>query len=183
MFRRLDEYLTPDPRHAVEVFVNESTGAIRPMTFADWYKNVSSIGLIEPVPENIVNEFDKARNIFVLSWFAFDLTTAAELQAYLALEMALWTRLEIDPTSKNAPRLRKLLGKALARGIFSAEDFGFVNPKGKTPNFLIDMIVRQRNELSHGSNFLFVHYSSMALEICGSLIRALYGAEISTRGS
>jgi hypothetical protein len=180
MFRRIGEYLTPDPRHAVEVLVNESTGAIRPMTFEDWYDNVSSLNLIEPVPENIVNEFDKSRNIFVLSWFAYDLTTAAELQAYLALEMALWTRLDIDPKNKNAPRLKKLLEMALAQGIYSAEDFRFGHLKGETPKLLIDMIVNQRNELSHGSNFLFVHYSAMALEICGSLIRALFGDELTT---
>jgi hypothetical protein len=177
VFRPLTEYLSPDPRHAVEVLVDELTSEIRPLAFSDWYLNVSSLNLVERVPRSIVDQFDKARNTFVLSWFAFDLTTLAEVQAYLALEMALWTRLGIDPAAKKAPRLKALLTTALADGYLVQHDFFELHTYGETPAMLINMIANQRNNLSHGSEFLFGPYTAMALEICAGLIQALFKLE------
>jgi hypothetical protein len=175
MFRSLTEYLTIDPRHAVKVLVDLSTGEYTTVTFSDWYANVSPLNLVDPVPSIIVDQFDKARNSFALSWFAFDLTMVAELQAYLALEMALCSRMEINPAAKGALRLKQLLKTALRGGILSKGDFNKAHPNGETPEMLIEMIVRQRNGLSHGSEFLFGQYSEMSLEICSHLIQAAFG--------
>jgi hypothetical protein len=170
----LNEYLSADPRHAVEVLIDGLTGEYRPAAFSDWYENVALLNLVAPVPSNVIDQFDKARNTFVLSWFAFDLATLAEVQAYLSLEMALWTRMDIDPASKRAPRLKALLTTALHDGILIKEDFKRTHAHGETPTRLIEMIARQRNDLSHGSEFLFIPYSIMTIEICAALIQALF---------
>ncbi|MGB8898825.1 MAG: hypothetical protein WCC90_06090, partial [Methylocella sp.] len=90
---------------------------------ADWHTLIAKIELTPQVPERIRNEFDKARNAFLYSWFSYELATLAEHQSFATLEMALREKsTERDPAF-SAPRgLKKLLNSAKERGLLTEGD-------------------------------------------------------------
>ncbi len=101
MFRPAADILKPDPRHESEVLHNEATGGTRAATAADWHTLIAKIELAPNVPQQIREEFDKARNAFLYSWFSYELASLAELQglAWTCLEKVEsfpWMKGELD---------------------------------------------------------------------------------------
>ncbi|MGH6853700.1 MAG: hypothetical protein ACREDJ_11010, partial [Methylocella sp.] len=93
MFRPVADILKPDPRHESEFLYYPATRQSRAATVADWHAPIAKIELAPNVPQRIREEFDKARNAFLYSWFSYELATLAEQQSYATLEMAIRIRL------------------------------------------------------------------------------------------
>lgn len=118
MFRPVADILQPDPRHENNVYYNQATGQSRAVRVADWHTLIA-----KQVPERIRNEFDKARNAFLYSWFSYELATLAEHQSFATLEMALREKLtERDPAFSAPGGLRKLLNSAKERELLTEGD-------------------------------------------------------------
>jgi hypothetical protein len=109
-----DQINVPDERH--RAFVRLET--LEPVTFEQHYEEVEAITLSAAAPLEVIDAFDRARNAFLYSWFVYELSSLAEMQAYATLEMALRMRFKI-PAGKNAPGLNGLLGKAISQGVIS----------------------------------------------------------------
>jgi hypothetical protein len=161
MFRPATDILKPDPRHETDVSYNQTTGQLLTVTMVDWHACIAKIELAQHVPERIRNEFDKARNAFLYSWFSYELATLAEYQALVTLEMAIRERLiEHDP------------GISLPRGLdklrLAAKDRELLNEGNLA---LIDRLRWQRNEIVHGSDYLFPQASLEIIKCCADLIQ------------
>ncbi|MGH6795382.1 MAG: hypothetical protein ACREDD_13090 [Methylocella sp.] len=166
MFRPAAEILKPDPRYENIVHHNQATGQLRAATVADWHALIAEKELTPQVPERIRNEFDKARNAFLYSWFSYELASLAEQQSYATLEMAIRIRLkERDPGSSPLRGLKKLLHAAQKSGLLNGID-----------HTLIDLLSMQRNEIAHGSSYLFPQASLDMIKYCAELLNALYAA-------
>ncbi|MGH7782469.1 MAG: hypothetical protein ACREO5_01295 [Candidatus Binatia bacterium] len=166
MFRPAADILKPDPRHESEVLFNQDTRQIRTATVADWHPLIAKIELAPNVPQRIREEFDKARNAFLYSWFSYELASLAELQGLATLEMAIRERLkERDPEFSPPQGLKKLLHTAQKRGLLNGIDHA-----------LIAFLPMQRNEIAHGSSYLFPQASLDMIKYCAELLSALYGA-------
>jgi hypothetical protein len=85
MFGSSADILKPDPRHESEALYDQGTGQTQNATVADWHALIAGIELTPQVPERIRNEFDKARNAFLYSWFSYELATLAEHQGFATL--------------------------------------------------------------------------------------------------
>jgi hypothetical protein len=148
------------------IFVDRVTGATRPMDITDLHRMVSPLQLGAFVPHDIREQFDKARNAFLYSWFAYDLATLAEQQTYAVVEMALRERLTADKLAvPSRSGLAKLLKAAISRGwLIPAEfDTGGIN--------LLDVLPILRNELTHGSTHLMPYGTPLRSSVSSFLIK------------
>ncbi|MGH6795529.1 MAG: hypothetical protein ACREDD_13960 [Methylocella sp.] len=166
MFRPAADVLKPDPRYENNVHHDHATGHLRVATVADWHSPIAKIELAPNVPQRIREEFDKARNAFLYSWFSYELASLAELQGLATLEMAIRERLkERDPGFSPPQGLKMLLHAAQTRGLLKNIDHAF-----------IDFLRMQRNEIAHGSSYLFPQASFDMIKYCAELLSALYAA-------
>lgn len=97
-FKSFDQIYEPDIRHSF--FSIYDSGEWRKITLEDLYKEISEFVLNPDVPEKIQINFDIAKNLMLYSWFVYRFMTAAELQAYGSLEMALRIKLGYDNYKK-----------------------------------------------------------------------------------
>lgn len=203
VLKPLEEVLLPDPRF--KFLVVRSAEKARPFELADLHGRLGDTKLSPAVPDDIRRQFETARNLMLFAWFVFEFQTIAELQAYLALELALCTRL---PEAKREQRTKQgvklvpltlgpLLKKAVAGGLIVPEKLPAyarmlawqawqkrtsampMAPAPKAKRWL--QLVMQglpalRNSLAHGSPKLDLFSSLNSLELCGDLINALFPA-------
>lgn len=151
----IDRVLIPDQRFA-HLAVLDAEG-FRPMGFDDHYSSISRITIGEMTPIDVLNAFDRARNVMIYAFFEYDLFVVGEVQAFGALELALKHRLNGHGGSAKGT-LRNLTERARKQGILPAEvkaTHGCVDP--------ISALIGLRNELSHGTSA--VHSPGMALPI------------------
>jgi hypothetical protein len=139
-FRNAASLLEPDPR-----FRDQG------MSIVALHDLVRSIELSAKVPAYIKDQFDTARNAFVYSWFAYELATLAEQQAYAVLEMGLRHRLnpEAAQNTTRSPGLRKLLDQAAAKGYLVRSDFELSS--GGVDMNQLDFLLMSRNHVMHGN--------------------------------
>jgi hypothetical protein len=153
MLKRPPHLLDPDPRFQTMVGGLYETGQVRPMSIKDLYDLVTTFHLNAAVPHDIAEQFDKARHAFIHSWFAYDLVSLAEQQAYQVVELALRGKLSPDErarASKERWGLKKLLDCAVAHQWLSREAFTTSAPWGRGASMCaLDIFVRGRNELAH----------------------------------
>jgi hypothetical protein len=158
-----DQINVPDERHGA--FVHPET--LEPITFDDHYKEVEALTLSSAVPFQVVDAFDRARNAFLYSWFAYELGSLAEMQGYAALEMALRMRFNCQ-AGKRAPGLYGLLNKAITEGIVQDRQSRF---KGGIASFVSAM----RNTWGHGTdNLLDPSMTIRSLQLSAELINQLF---------
>lgn len=169
MFRPLDAILQPDPRYESMVMIDPVTAVTRKMEVADLYEIVSPLQLGNHVPKDIREQFDKARNAFLYSFFAYDLSSVAEQQTYAVVEMALRERLGIDPTlTRRKPGLKELIRQTIDRGHLSRADFD------RGPINILDVLPLMRNELAHGSLHLMPFATPSTLQLGFDIINKLF---------
>ncbi|MCG8691156.1 MAG: hypothetical protein MI806_08095 [Minwuiales bacterium] len=121
------ELFIPDVR---STHITSLTGT-REHDLFQWMKEAELKGC---APQGPREAYDIARNLFLYSWYQYRFTMVAVLQAILALEMALRTRLEKEgmslENSRGHPKtLRTLLNVALKEGWFTDGGFGEWLPK------------------------------------------------------
>jgi hypothetical protein len=136
MLKEAGELLAPDPRGAT---ICRGEIAALPATLQDLCGIASRLKLDDSVPAHIRDQFDKALNAIVYSWFSNGLATLGELHAYTVLEMAVRERLMSGGTP--VPRnMGRLLREAAARGWL-----------GESGTWVADNVPRMRNELAFGT--------------------------------
>jgi len=167
MFKSVATLADPDPRYRDAVFRDNVTGQVRAATLEDFHGLVAQINLDSAAPDAIREQFDKARNAFVYSWYAYDIATFAEQQAYAVVEMAI--REKLQGLGRKPPRgLRRLLKEATGQGWLSDQAV-----------HLIDLLPHMRNELAHGSVSLNPFGSLDMLRFCAEILNTLYRKQIS----
>jgi len=207
VLKLLDEVLMPDPRF--KFLVVRSAENSRQFELADLHGRLSDTRLSPAVPDDVRRQIETARNLMLYAWFVFEFQTIAELQAYLALELALRRRL---PEAKREQRTKQgvklvpltlspLLKKAVAEGLIVPEKLPAyarmlewrawhqresampMAPAPKAKRWL--QLVMQglptlRNTLAHGLPKLDLFSSLNSLELCADLINALFPATLIT---
>ena len=83
--KKLDEVCKPDPRNLDYVILEKKLLKPRPMTIEDHYRDVKKRKLHNDVPDDVLIEFEKARNLYLYTWFLYRFTQVAELQAFAAI--------------------------------------------------------------------------------------------------
>ena len=199
------EMLEPDRRHRAHVIFDDELGGFRPINMEDYYGPVERLAMSAGAPKEIRSQFDKARSAFRQSWFDYELTALAELQAYAVVEFALRMRLQ-EETGKHARwSLHRLLEEAVTRGWL--RDSGFqTDPQARPPGEvevgradteqpaasdpqaycrgLIDALPQLRNDLAHGSPYLnFPEGAVFTIKLCAAIVNQLYSEPDAARGS
>jgi hypothetical protein len=168
-----DALLEPDARFLNMVAGFDVTGDIRMMAISDLHDQMREIRLDSTIPPDIVEQFDKARHAFIYSWFAYDLVSLAEQQGYQTLELALREKLPPDERKKADEKrwtLDTLFKRAYAHNWLAHSDFYDQN----TGISMLDIIVKSRNDLVHGSRNLFPVGSLAMLELCAEILNKLF---------
>ena len=83
----------PDPRNAPTAWVDRTFGIIRPVQANDLHDAVAAFVFSPAVPEEIVQHFETAKNVYLYPWFIYRFQPVAEMQSLACLEYALRTRL------------------------------------------------------------------------------------------
>ncbi len=175
MLKPIDSLLDPDPRYEIMMRLGSPiVGDHRPMQIDDMHQLVSPIVLNDHVPAEISQQFDLARVAFIYSWFAYELATLAEQQAYSVLEMALRKRAEAEAALPKRRGLAALLKLATERGWLRHEDFEVRSPGSTDKMSVLEFLPHFRNELAHGSTNLFPQGSLQMLQTCALVIDKLY---------
>lgn len=162
MFKPVRDLAKPDPRYAGSVYHDAVEGTLRAATIEDFHAMVASLELAEAVPAAVREQFDKARNAFVYSWFTYDMATLAEQQAYAVIEMALREKLRLA----GAEPIRNL-----GRLFREADKRGWLGDDGQ---FLINVLPHMRNELAHGGTHLNPYGSLDMIRFCAQLLNQLF---------
>lgn len=118
----------PDPRSASFVRVDCKIGTCRPVSIDDQHEHIASFALHSAVPEEIVLQFEVARNLYLYGWFVYRFSDVAQHHALACLELALRMRLarEIGEGRITSPRRKPTLGPLLRYAI----DQGLVRNEG-----------------------------------------------------
>jgi hypothetical protein len=202
VLKHLNEALLPDVRFSFLAI--DSPSGSRRFQLADLHARLSDIKLSNALPEDVLRQFETARNLMLYAWFVFEFQTIAELQGYATLELALRTRF---PDAKRAIRkksgevvltpltLGPLLQLAVKRRAIAPEKLVTYeqaksvkafrakmgpNPTGTFPSpkeWLSERIRTfpiLRNRLAHGRPSLDLFGSLRHLEICADLVNALF---------
>lgn len=198
-FRALDSVLDAAPQRRAYVVIDAAAGNVRPIEMADHYRNIEALALVEPVPEELRDHFDTARNLLLYAWFVWEFIPVAELHAYGSVEMALRTKMGYEQDGRG-PHLRPLFDEAIRRSLL--QDVGFRHfhrrrakqqefaeilaqavdstaPQGPPPSpqaycrVLARWLPYFRNRLAHGSRMNMGH-GLWTLELCADTINQLY---------
>jgi hypothetical protein len=125
----------PDPRSTMLVRIDRTNGTSRPIELADHYEQISTYALHAGVPQEIVLQFETARNVYLYAWFVYRFYPVAEHQCLACLELALRERLKEEiRTGKikgKRPALRLLLQYAVDNGLVRNEGFSAWQNRGE----------------------------------------------------
>lgn len=124
-----------DPRSTMFVRVDRVNGTTRVIELADHHEEISAYALHAGVPQEIVLQYETARNVYLYAWFVYRFYPVAEHQALACLELALRERLKEEiRTGKikgKRPMLRSLLDYAVAQGLVRNEGFSQWQNRGE----------------------------------------------------
>ncbi len=177
-FKEFENITKPDRRNLGFCKINNETGETNPLELKDIYNSISSVQLANRVPEQIISQFNVAKNLTVYSWFSYSFHQIAELKAYSTLEMAL--RLKI----KKDYGLKKLLQEAVRLDLIKDKGFSHIADKIKDIDAttyskeLPKIITDFRNKLAHGSTMLHPG-AILSLRICADIINQLFNNKLS----
>jgi hypothetical protein len=127
LLRPLEQVCEPDPRNTAFVKVDRETGAFVPLSIRDQHEAISKHTLHAKIPEDIMMQFETARNLYLYAWFVYRFYPVSEHQALACLELALRKRFESDLSEKELggrkPTLSPLLRYAIKHGHIKHEGF------------------------------------------------------------
>lgn len=162
-FKGPDQILAADPRF-VKLVVRDELG-IRDVDLTEHHRAIGTIDLLNEVPPDVRAVFDRARNILLYAYFAYDLLVVGEAQAFAAFELALKHRLANNPV-KGKETLRNLVDRAREAGILPLADV----VSGAWMDS-IEAIIHMRNALAHGTSD--IHSPGMALDVLEACAREI----------
>lgn len=127
LLRPLEQVCEPDPRNMSFVTPDHETGNYIPLELRDLHEAVSKHALHARVPEDIMMQFETARNLYLYAWFVYRFYPVSEHQALACLELALRKRFESDLSEEELggrkPTLSPLLRYAIKHGHIKHEGF------------------------------------------------------------
>ncbi len=125
----------PDPRNTMFVRIDQTDGTARPIDLADHHEQISAYVLHAGVPQEIVLQFETARNVYLYAWFVYRFYPVAEHQCLACLELALRERLKEEIRTGRVkgkrPALRVLLKYAVDNGLVRNEGFAAWQNRGE----------------------------------------------------
>jgi len=163
MFKALGQILLADPRFA-SLAVSDGNG-VRSMDLAEHHRAIAMAGPQGGAPLDVRAAFDRARNILLYAYFAYDLLVVGESQALAAFELALKHRLAGHPV-KGKETLRNLVDRARKLGILPA-----AQPSGGMFMDPVEAMIHMRNALAHGS--ADIHSPGMAMDVLEACAREI----------
>ena len=125
----------PDPRSTMFVKIDRTNGTSRDIELADHHEGISKYVLHAGVPEEIVVQFETARNVYLYAWFIYRFYAVAEHQSLACLELALRERLKAEikagKIKRGRPTLHPLLQYAIGHGLLKNEGFSAWRNRGE----------------------------------------------------
>lgn len=116
------EMFDPDPRSTS--FARPDATGPHLKTIQEHYRDVAAIRLSEQVPEEICDQFDTVRNLYLYSWYVYDFTVAADQYAYALIERTIKEKcLRADVPLRGDEGLKKLLKLCIRQGWLTNADF------------------------------------------------------------
>ncbi|WP_147292587.1 hypothetical protein [Undibacter mobilis] len=108
------------------------------------------------------------------SWFVYEFATLAEQQGYAVLEMGLRHRLdpEAAANSTRSPGLRKLIDRAIIKGLLTRSDFD--RSSGGMNVNLLDFLLMSRNHVMHGNVHLLPQATPDMLAMCADVLNRIF---------
>ena len=132
--RPAERVCEPDPRNTMLVRIDRTNGTCRPIELGDHHELISGYALHAGVPQEILLQFETARNVYLYAWFVYRFYPVAEHQCLACLELALRERLNDEiRTGKikgKRPALRRLLKYAVENGLVRNEGFSAWQNRG-----------------------------------------------------
>ncbi|MBN1618895.1 hypothetical protein JW887_06180 [Candidatus Dojkabacteria bacterium] len=168
-----DDILKPDTRSDLFTVTNLRTGDARKAELEDVFALVSSITLSDSVPEDIISQFNIARNLAIYTWFSYSFHQISELKSFSTLESALR---HIYPHKRG---LGKLISSAVKDRRINDIGFSHIASDGRDEssinyvNKLKELIPSFRNDLAHGSTTLH-DGCFFTLRFCAEFINQLF---------
>lgn len=165
--KKLEELTTIDERH---ILLGHITGRMH--SIESLHQAVSSITLHPGVPDEIIGQFNVARNMALYQYYCYSLSMEVRLKTYTVIELAL---------KRRANSGTKLMLKALVQMAVEERwicDAGFrhvMNPQPDNPycHNLIQVLPDLRNAAAHGSTDLTPDNVGH-LEKCADFINQLF---------
>jgi hypothetical protein len=125
----------PDPRNTIFVRIDRINGTSRPIELADHHEQISAYTLHTGVPQEIVLQFETARNVYLYAWFVYGFYPVAENLSLTCLELALRERLKEEiRTGKikgKRPTLYPLLKYTVDHGLVKNAGFSAWQNRGE----------------------------------------------------
>jgi len=133
---RPPEYVCePDPRSTMFVRVDLRNGTSRPIELTDHHEQISGFVLHGGVPQEIVLQFETARNVYLYAWFIYRFYSVAEHMSLACLELALRERLKDEirtgKIKRKRPTLYHLLKYTVDHGLVKNEGFSAWQNRGE----------------------------------------------------
>lgn len=124
-----------DPRNTMFVRVDRIKRTSRAIELADHHEEICAYSLHAGVPQEIMLQFETARNVYLYSWFVYRFYPVAEHQSLACLELALRERLKEEITTGKIkgkrPTQRPLLKYAVEHGLVKNEGFAAWQNRGE----------------------------------------------------
>ena len=172
-FKVYEELVNPDNRTTMYSVRNRDTGEISDFTLRYLYEEVEFVKLDESYVknENVISQFNVAKNLAVYTWFSYSFHQIAEMKAYSVVEMALR-----DIYKNKGLSLNNLVERAVKEQLLIEDDFLYLKDNNSSESFVKNLsfiISKSRNLLAHGSTMLD-NSSLQTMHICKDIINQLY---------
>ena len=128
LLRPVEHVFEPHPRNLDFAKLDPETGEFVPKDIPDQHEAVSGYNLHAKVPEDIVAQFETAKNLYLYAWFVYGFYPLCEQHALACLELTLRKRYEHEVPKEYRKRdgrlyLKGLLRYAIDRGHVKHEGF------------------------------------------------------------
>jgi hypothetical protein len=126
--RSLETVCQPDPR-SHHFGIPHDAGPYGGKAFEAHHNCISAINLHSDVPEDVIIQFETAKNIYLYAWFVYRFYPVSQIQAYACLEFAMRERFEQEMVTAGWKKrefgftLRNYLTYAATKGYIQNEDF------------------------------------------------------------
>jgi len=166
-FKSFDEINEIDERHQL---LGRLTG--RTLDLKKLHLHLSTIEMNETVPEEIVGQFNIAKNMALYSYYCYSLAPEVRLKTYTVIEYALKKKIG----SKKTIGLKKLLKEAVKNNWIVDSGFRHISSPSESNEYcesLIEVLPSLRNDSAHGTTMLSPDFITH-IEICADLVNQLF---------
>lgn len=171
-FKALHELMQADERNHAFTVMDMKTNKTEQLSVEYVHQQIAEIILNPSVPEEVISQFNVARNLAVYSWFSYSFHQVAEMKAFSTMERALKIKLNVEKGS-----FSKLLENAVSKGLIKDEGFSHITPvdndRAHYSRILAKVAPHLRNDLAHGSKTLYPG-SQSTLRIAADFINQLF---------